>query len=449
MDTTLSQIAVLGSMLLGFATAGAQTPEAAGSSNGPFALVNARVVVSPEEVIERATIFIRDGRIQDVGSGRPVPSDAFVLDLEGRSVYPGLIDPAATVASTQFRRTSGNAGHGLEPGRTLPDSVELTDALRGAWRGIGVTTLGLAHAGGTDAERAPGPQYRIQQEDHPLLPGRVSVVSLGSDPLAESVLSPGVAVQVGFGTRKVHAYPVTLMGSIAFLHQAFLDAGYQSMARSLGADVSGGESFFRPEVLPLEAAATGKESVWFTVWQENNIRRAIALATELELDFTLLGAQEAWRVIDEVVAAGRPVLVSLDYPAARATTGRNFDLDAFGAGGVPLPAEQVDREIAERLRSNPSRLVEAGVKVALTSYGLEDPQIFWDRVIEAVEAGLPRAEALRSLTTVPASLLGLEDSLGTIEEGKLANLVIVSGDLFSRSAIIERVFVGGHQFVLP
>jgi hypothetical protein len=419
----------------GSAGLAAQAP-APDAASGAYALTNARVVVSPDRILESATVVVRDGRIEGVGAGIAAPRDARVLDLRGLTVYPGLIDAAATPP----RAAQGAGDSNLAPGRRAYEVVELAESAREAWRAAGVTMLGLAHIGGTDLRREPGAQYRIAQEDEPLLPGHTSVLNLGAGPLERLVL-PGVGgVQVGFGTRTVHAYPVTLMGSIAFVHQAFLDAAHQRrLRRARGAD-----PVFRPEVEALEAAAAGEQQVWFTVWQENNLRRAIELAEELELDYLLLGVQEGFRLADRIAQTGRPVLVSLAHPSATQATGRAYALDVFGAGGgFPDPAA-VDAAAEQAFRGNAAALVRAGVPVALTSYGLDGAEAFRAAVLEAVRAGLPPAEALRALTVTPARILGLADRVGTVERGKLANLVVVDGDLFAADASVRHVFVEGH-----
>jgi hypothetical protein len=423
---------------------GAGALEAQAPPPGSYVLTNARVVVSPERTLEGATVVVRDGRIAAVGEGLAAPGDARILDLRGLTIYPGLIDAASTANRPPAPATDAPGASNLAPGRRALDGLELPDAARDAWRAAGVTTLGLAYAGGTDLRRAPGPQYRIEQEAQPLLPGHTSLVSLGAGPLEQLVVRAPGAVQVGFGTRTVHQYPVTLMGSIAFVHQAFLDAAHQRRLRA--GNVRGAEPVFRPEVEPLEAAAGGDQQVWFTAWQENNIKRAIGLGEELGLDYALLGAQEGFRVVDRIARTGRPVLVSLAYPPPQRATGRSYALDVFGASGAFGSPEQVDAATARAFRGNAAALVAAGVPVALTSYGLEGPEQFRAAVLEAVQAGLPTSEALRALTVTPARILGLADRIGTVEAGKAANLLVVDGDLFAAGASIRHVFVDGRLF---
>lgn len=404
-----------------------------------YVLTNARVVVSPDRVIEGASIVIRDGRITEVGERVNVPADIRVLDLSGLTVYPGFVDAASSAFRTGARPGSGDSN--LAPGRRAIDAAEMPEGRRNAWRAAGVTTAALAFAGGSDLDRGPGPQYRIMQEGQPLLPGLASTVNLGSGPLSGFVLQPSAAVQVGFGTRAIHEYPVTLMGSIAYVHQAFLDAAYQQRLRASGRAAS--QPVFRPEVVALERAAAGEQQVWFTVWQENNLLRAIDLAEELGLDYALLGAQEGFRITERIARTGRPVLLSLSHPAPDAATGRSFALDVFGGGGHSPDAEAVDAAAAEAFRGNAAALVAAGVPVALTSYEIESAEHFRAAVIDAVRAGLPVREALRALTVTPAQILGLDDRLGTIEAGKVANLVVVDGDFFTPEATVRQVFVQG------
>src|SRR5688500_9130535 len=106
--------------------------------------------------------------------------------------------------------------------------------------------------------------------------------------------------------------------------------------------------------------------------------------------------------------------------------------------GVDSAKIQADTAAAVALRGNAAALFKAGIPIALTSYGLDRPRDFRDRIIASITAGLPADEALRALTVTPARALGLDRVLGTIETGKLANLVVTNGDLFSRSTRIDR-----------
>jgi len=412
-----------------------------------YALTNARIVVQPGRTIERGTVVIREGRIAAVGSQVAIPPDAERIDLGGLVVYPGLIDAASIMGVPPTHALGSKGDPHRQPQRLAAEVADLSDRDRAALRAAGITTVGLAFHGGTDSTGS-GAQFIIAQRDQPGFPGRTAVLNVGSGPTASLVIRSPVAVQVGFGTRRIDVYPTTLMGAIAFVHQTFLDAAYPARHRAAYAADPKAVPLppHRPDLDALAPAAAGEQTVWITVSQENNIERALDLAAELRLDVRLLGAQEGYRMVDRLAREGKPVLVSLDYPTPARTSGHSFEHHALLTAGRADARVQADSIVARALRGNAAALHRAGVPVVLTSYGLRNPAEFLARVRGAVEAGLPADAALRALTLAPAAELGVSALVGSVEAGKLANLVITDGDLFRAGTRIHSVFVAGRRY---
>lgn len=432
-----------------FGTANSAHGQVPRDSGGVYALINGRIVSEPGRVLERGTIVVRDGRIVEVGQGVEVPKDAERLDLDGLVVYPGLIDAATTVGMPPTYTLGGagdETGH-LRPRRNALDVAELSEERRAAFRAAGVTTVGLAYHGGTDSTGV-GPQHVIMQRDQPGVPGQTAVVNVGSGALATQTLRSPAALQMGLGTRKTLIYPTTLMGAIAFLHQTFIDAKYRihHLAAFEKNPASVPAPPYRPELDALAPAATGRQTVWLSVSQENNIDRALDLASELDLDVRLLGVQEGYRTTDRLASHGAPVLVSLDYTLRLHGSGHSFEQHRYAIDGRTDARARADESVVRELKGNAATLQRAGIPIALTSYGLAQPLEFLARVREAVRAGLPADEALRALTLTPAAVLGVETQVGSIAPGKLANLLVTDGDLFSSGTEIRHVFVAGHRF---
>lgn len=409
-----------------------------------YALTNARIVVAPGRVIERGTVVLRDGRIAAVGAQVRVPADAYAMDLSGLTIYPGLIDAASSFALPRVGPPPGAGGPGggggaaggdsesrereIQPARLASDAFAARAADLEALRAVGITTVGLAFDGG-------------------VLPGQVAVLSVGSGPASSLVLRAPAAQQAAFGTVRGQ-YPTTLMGTLAYLRQRFLDAEHHR--RVTAAFARDPASVRRPEHSPelqaLAPAAARELPVWIAAGRENDLRRALALGRELNLDYRLLGAQEGYRLAAELAREGRPVLVSLDFPRPDQVTGRAFELHVAPLSGAEAAAAAADSAALREVRANAAALVRAGVPIALVSHGLARPADFRERIREAIAAGLSADEALRALTLTPARVLGLERALGSIEPGKLANLVVVEGDLFAADAPVRHVFVEGTHF---
>ena len=414
-----------------------------------YALTNARIVVAPGRVIEQGTVIIRDGRIAEVGAQVRVPDDAVTLDLSGRTVYPGLIDAASTVGVPSVtNRTGGGPPQGgpgnfqqaraaerdevppeLRADRSAAAEFAPTDADLEMLRAQGVTVIGLAFDGG-------------------LLPGQVGAALVGAgDPESLVIRSP-VAQQIVFGRRR-GGYPGTLMGAVAYVQQAYYDAQHaQSVKAAFERNpASAPRPVFDAGSDALAASLSGQIPAWIEASAQRDFARAADVAREVGLsNFVILGGQEAYRALDDVKALGVPLIVSLDWPEPDDETGRSFELHVAPAEGPDSADMQADTAAAKRLRANAAQVAGAGIPFALSGFGLESPRDFRAHLIAAVAEGLSKDDALRATTLAPASLLGLDGALGTVEAGKLANLVVVEGDLFESEGRIRHVFVEGRKF---
>ncbi|MXX74279.1 MAG: amidohydrolase family protein [Holophagales bacterium] len=413
-----------------------------------YAIEGVRVEVGDGTVLERATVVIENGTITAVAEDAAIPAHAWVIDGEGLTVFPGLIDAMGSLP--QPRRPPGGPGGGAPaPGgqrrrpdtdRALPrgpedrplttpwkraaDDLTLDADAVEAWRKAGVTSIAAKPGDG-------------------LFPGRLSLVRLGvpgRDP-EHQVIAPELAQVAslssggGFGS-----YPGALMGRVAYFRQLLLDAAhYAAATAAYEADPSG---WRRPDfdrtLAPLAAVASGEERILLPGSSAVEINRALRLGEELDLDFAVYGGQEAYRLAAELADAGVAVLVDLDWPEPLPERDRDPDADR------PL------REILhERLApTTPVELAEAGVQFALSSGGGNGPDDFLAGVRRAIEGGLEPARALRALTRDAAAIHGLDDRVGTVAAGMAADLVLADGYPWQESARIEAVFIDGVRYAV-
>ncbi len=443
----------------------------AGNPGGPaaaprvdYALTNVRIVTAPGKVIERGTVLTRDGRIVAVGANVTIPATAVKLDLSGHSVYAGLIDAATSIGLPSPTRAmppsadAGAAGRGGGGGRegappqagrgvalgratapappvVLPeldadaeaaDMFAPTDDELKAFRAGGVTTVGLVFQGG-------------------LFPGRVGAALTGMQDGSRLSLRSGVGQDVAFGTKR-GGYPGTGIGAVAFIRQAYLDAQYEArVEKAFKAGTPGARPSNDPFRRSLMSAATNEIPSWFVASTEREITRVAEIASELALKSpVVVGSQEGWRAIAAMKRSGATALVSLRWPSPDSTSGRAFLAVGSGKPGVAPKATAAD---STEVKANASALLKAGVPVALASFGGESGVTFRDRIRASIDAGMSADEALRATTVTPAALLGISAAVGTIEVGKLANLVVVSGnDLFASGTPIKHVFVEGRLY---
>ena len=411
-----------------------------------YAIQGVRVEVGDGTVLEGATVVIENGTITAVGLDAAIPAHARVIDGEGLTVFPGLIDGMGSLPQPQ-RPGGGPGASGPAPGgprrrpdagsplprgpedrpQTTPwkraaDDLELDGEAVESWRKAGFTSV-AARAG------------------QGLFPGRVSLVRFGepgADP-EHQVVAPELAQMASFDTGGgFGSYPGALMGKIAYLRQVLLDAGhYAAAVAAYEADPAG---WRRPDfdrtLAPLAATATGNERILLPGSSAAEIGRALRLGEEFGLDSIVYGGQEAYRLAGELAAAGVPVLVDVDWPEAPPERDRDLDADR--------PLRQI---LHERLApSTPVELAEAGAQFAFSSGGAESPDEFLAGVRRAVEGGLEPGRALTALTRDAAATYGLEDRIGTVAEGLAADLVLADGYPWQESVRVAAVFVDGRRY---
>jgi imidazolonepropionase-like amidohydrolase len=415
------------------------------AQDGPWVLTNARIFTVTHGVIERGTIVIRDGLIAAVGADVAAPADARVLDLAGRTVFPAFIDltsslglPSAPASAGAGRGAApvaaaaapaGPSNVGLEPDRIVADEVRPSASDVQAARDAGFGAVLVAPSRGA---------FRGLSA---LLPLRDSVAS-------HDILRSPVALHMGYQSAPGR-YPGTLMGVIAYERQAFYDARRQALLLERYHTAPRGmkRPAYDAGLAALIPVVRGDLPVLFAAGNENEIRRAVAMGREFNLALHVVGASEAFRAIDALQANRRTVVVSVDFPRAPEVTGWAFRSAQRLPPNDSAAADSAARQVIE---GNAAALVRAGVRVALASGGSLRGSEVVANVRKAIAAGLPRDAALEALTIRPAEVAGAAEQLGSVDVGKIANLVVADGEPLTDSARVRAVFVDGIRYeVVP
>lgn len=410
------------------------------------ALTNARIVTAPGKTIEKGTILIRDGVIVAAGADVKVPADARLWDLGGKTIYPGFIDAYSRLdlpetlqpeplrpevdyddpnaKPKEIPRESAKGMHAWNakatPERNAADYLNLDKK----------STRKLRDLGFTSALVVPG---------RGIFRGSSALINLREGDVATMVVAPSVAQHVAFDyyRRDDAAYPNSLMGCIALIRQNFLDASWYQAAQD--AYRKNPATTERPEanasLAALAEQAQRRQPVVFEADDELELLRALRIADEFKLKPLLYGNGYEYRVRKALAATKTPIILPLDFPKIpeieRPEQALDYDLDEL--------------QHWDRAPSNPARLAEAGIPIAFTAENLEKPEKeFWSRIRLIVRRGLSKDAVLAALTTAPAEMFGVSDRLGTIAPGRIANLVIASGDLFSGDAKILTTWVDGY-----
>ena len=438
MDRRTAPRLLVAIVLLALPLADGQSVRGAAPPDVPtYALVNARIVPVSARPIPSGTLVLRGGKIAAVGANVDPPPDAIVMDADGWTLYPGFVDahsaigmpdPPAVPQGTaeraraiQARQRAGEPTPGLTPQLTAVVSYEDDRNALQAARNAGITAAAIV------------PPFGVFK-------GQSAIITLRDGLLTDQVVSSHWAQHLGF-QRLRGEYPGTIMGVMASIRQHYLDAQWYGDAwnRYRSQPATTDRPGYDDGLESLQASAAGEQPVVFTAWTENEILRALGLADELGLDAIISGAVEGWRAADALKAANRPVLVSLDLRPRQGPVG-------FGGGTGTDPIDDPTTEDVEDAKANAGRMYAAGITVAFTGAGLDDPTDYLDNFRAAVDAGLSQDGALRALTITPAEIFGVDNVLGSLDVGKAANVVAIEGDIFDDDARVAAVWVDGTRY---
>ena len=411
----------------------------AGQAPYVYAITNARIVTAAGAPIENGTLVFRDGVIDQVGAGISAPAAARVFDGKGLTVYPGLIDMGNTAAVSMAAATPP-APRTTEDAERLKRDQLLHPQVRAAEHlaGDSPALRKLVAAGVTSVLAVPGGQVFAGQsalvnvalpEDEPQI-GALADIRSG-----QPVIRTPVAVHVAVPDNPTgDAYPNSLMGVIAFIRQSFLDAQYYGAVQQRAAKQKqvGARLAFDPALEALQPAIAGQLPVVYRADSAREIERALDMARAFKLQTILAGAREADLLASDVKAANAKVIFNLRYPERLKSLGPDDE-----------ESLRVLRERANAPKA-PAALEKAGILFAFESGGLEEPKDFVKNAAKAVKAGLTADAAIRALTINAATIAGAADRVGSLEKGKIANVIVTDGDLFGEKTTIKHVFIDGR-----
>ena len=429
-------------LLLGGVLSGLSMLQRSAAADEPryFAIKGAKVVPVSGPVIEGATVVIAKGLIAAVGKDAAIPAEAWVIEGKDLTVYPGLVDALSDIglAAPEAPAQAG-AGRG-RPGGPTPemlskgpqdrpastpwedaaDALKVDDKKIETWRDGGFTTALAAPKTG-------------------LFPGQGAVIDLAGARPGDLVVKPDATVQMTLNAPGgFMGFPGSLMGAISYIEQVYLDDQQDVEAQRIYGGASRGNE--RPEydrvLRALEAAQRAGEPVMIPANTAPQILRGLWLADRIKAQPFLYGVQQGYApgVADSLAAKKAVALVNAKWPEK--------DKDADPEAEEPLRTLR----FRDRASGTPAALEKAGVRFAFYDGGLAGPKDMMKNVKKAIDAGLPPDAALRALTLSPAEIYGVADRLGSIEAGKIANLVVADGDLFNEKTKIKFVFVDGRKF---
>jgi len=264
--------------------------------------------------------------------------------------------------------------------------------------------------------------------------GQGAIIDLGGENAGQMVVQPGIGQYVTLARNGFTAFPGSLMGTLAYIRQVYLDADHYKTARNLYAQKPQGLE--RP---PYDRALEGvleSQRVLLPAVNETEIGRMLHFAKELKVNPVLYGVLDGYKAVETLKTAGVPVLVTLKWPELLR------DRDPDEVDGLRLLEQR------ENAPGTPAALAKAGIKFAFYSDNTS-PADLGRHIRRAMEKGLTADQALRALTLSPAEIYGVADRMGSIDRGKIANLVVTKGDLFREGSRVQYVFVDGVRYEPP
>jgi imidazolonepropionase-like amidohydrolase len=426
-ETILRNVLILVTTLTFPAVLSAQQPTPKADAPKAYALVHAKIFTLAGAPIENGTLIIRDGKIAAVGGQVDVPQDAQIINAEGLQIYPGLFDPITQMGLREIGAVASTVDS-TETGSYNPDVVALTAVSPSSehipvTRAAGITeVLTVPASGGMDSFGPTG-----------VIGGQASAIYLAGWTVDEMQLKRSIAMVVNwpeiqtktfdFATFQRKEKPYTEAKQeydkqVAELTDWFVRARHyaQAMGHAGPADYS--------RDLKLEAlvpVVRGQLPLLIFADRSREIRNAIEFCDKQNLKMILAGGSEAYKLKDLLRSRSIPVILR---PV------------------LTLPLNEDDPY--DRLLSQPAELSSAGVKVAFGSFDNSFARRLGQNAANAVGYGLPNDEALKAVTLYPAQIFGLADQVGTLESGKVANVIVTNGDPLEITSEVRYLFIRGQ-----
>ncbi len=419
-----------------------------------YAITNVNVVQAPGKKLDMATVVVRDGLIIAVGKGISIPLDAVVIKADSMYLYAGFIDGLSRAGVTKPKEEA-NREKIKDPGNPPPDRAGITpqNDVRNSLNASDKSIEDLRNVGFTVAQIVPYGN---------LLPGQGSIVLMGGKSADQMVLVSNSALYSELsGANGV--YPNTTMAVIAKWRELYRQASQAKSYQSLYASNRAGlERPGNDRVLEAFYPVIDQRiPVLFKSEKMLDAHRILMLRNDLGFSLMLADLKEGWPVANKIKASGIKVFLSLDLPEEvkkddkKSDNKSNKKADSIKAKEVAKPktAADLEKDALEKRKaeaianytSQASVFNKAGVSFGFSSLSAK-PKDIPANLRRMIAAGLSEDAALAALTTTPAQLLGLSDRMGTVENGKMANLIISDKSYFNEKAKVRYVFVDGVMY---
>jgi len=392
-----------------------------------FAFTNATVFVDANTKIDNATLLIKEGKVVSCSASISVPEDATTIDLAGKYIYPSFVEVFSSYGVKAPEK----------PKREGPQKPQFVSNKKGAygWNQAIKPEVSSAESFTSDAKEAEtwrsiGFGSAVSHIPDGIIRGTGTLVSLAKGPKDNNlILKDEVAAYHSFSKGvSSQNYPSSLMGSIALLKQTHFDGDWYAQNKD--------EVELNLSLQKLNAQQSLPKVI--TVKDQLTALRADKLGDELNFQYIIKGAGDEYKRLEEIKATGASYIIPVNFPKAKDVE------DPFDAEVVSL----ADMKHWEMAPANAHFLHQQSVPFCFTTDGLKEKKGFLKQIQKAIKYGLPQQEALKALTETPAAILKIDDQVGSLKTGMVANFIITSDSIFKKDSKILENWVQGNQYII-
>ncbi|MBS1645945.1 MAG: amidohydrolase family protein [Bacteroidetes bacterium] len=389
-----------------------------------YAFTNATLHIDANIVLNKATLLVKDNRVVEAAEKVNIPADAVVYDVQGKHIYPSFIELYSDYGMPENKSTH-RAYTGPQMESNTKGAYGWNQAIKAD---VEAYKFFLNQNDKANELRKQGFGLVLTSPKDGIVRGSGALVLLNTQKKEnENILKDKAAAFYSFNKgSSTQDYPSSLMGSIALLRQTYYDAQwYQNNKNKTEYNISL-EMFNNLQTLPSIFEASNKL----------NALRADKVGDEFKIKYIIKGKGDEYQRVDDIQQTFCKFIIPVNYPDA-------YDIED------PYEAENITMEELkhwEMAPANAALLHEAGVVFAFTSADLKDKSKFLKNIRKAIQYGLSEKEALRSLTEIPAKILGINEQVGALKKGMYANFIITSKNIFEDEAFICENWVGGFPY---
>ncbi|TAI49324.1 amidohydrolase family protein [Flagellimonas allohymeniacidonis] len=389
-------------------------------NNNYTAFTNAKIFITPSNVIENGTLLIQNGKVVQVGATVSIPKNSVVEDLQGKSIYPSFIDVFSGFGvkmPEKAKSTGRSAQYDAERegfywnDHIMPENMAIAKFDYDEKKAKELRKLGFGVV-----------NSHIQDG---IARGSGVLVALNDEgDASQRILDDKSAQYFSFkkSIAKRQSYPTSLMGATSLMRQLHHDMNWYAQGKVETKDRS------------LEAliANKGLKQI-FAAGDNGNVLRADKIGDQFGVQYTILAGGDEYEHIEDIKKTNATLIVPINFPKA-------YDVsNPYQAAYVTLK----DMRHWNLAPTNPKVLEQSNINFSLTLHGLKSSSDFKSKLMKAISHGLSKSKALEALTTIPAAILGKSNEIGSLQPGRQANFLITSGDLFEKGTILYENWVQG------